>query len=166
MIQPFRYSWIKLACQSVPWGRSGIFGATSNSLFPSRFLQSSYARECQNIPSIFSNLRRYLETQLASALSGVFPGGGGEAKSASALGAYTDSLQVGWGMYQRSVYWFCFVLTFVQSKQHGFLFFLLFLCLLLSRVSFLLSSRLFFTNMSYQVMETIMYYQVMEPSLC
>ncbi|CAN0155782.1 unnamed protein product, partial [Ectocarpus sp. 13 AM-2016] len=53
----------------------------------------SYARECQNIPSIFSNLRRYLETELASALSGVFPGGGGEAKSASAMGAYTDSLQ-------------------------------------------------------------------------
>ncbi|CAN0525062.1 unnamed protein product, partial [Ectocarpus sp. 12 AP-2014] len=49
----------------------------------------SYARECQNIPSIFSNLRRYLETQLASCLRGVFPGAGGEAKSPSALGAYT-----------------------------------------------------------------------------
>ncbi|CAB1115268.1 unnamed protein product [Ectocarpus sp. CCAP 1310/34] len=53
----------------------------------------SYARECQNIPSVYSNLRRYLDSQLASALNGVFPGGGGEAKSASALGAYTDSLQ-------------------------------------------------------------------------
>lgn len=54
----------------------------------------SYAAECERIPSILSNLRRDLETQLSAAAGGVFPGGTGEGRGAAALGAYMESLQV------------------------------------------------------------------------
>jgi len=59
---------------------------------PFRFCVS-YAVECERIPSIISNLRRDLESQLSAAAGDVFHGSG-EERSLAALGAFTESLQV------------------------------------------------------------------------
>lgn len=45
------------------------------------------------MPTIISNLRRELETQLSVAAEGAFPGKG-ETRSSGAMGAFVESLEV------------------------------------------------------------------------
>lgn len=60
---------------------------------PSPPVPFSYAKDCERIPSILSNLRRDLESRVSAAAMGTFPGTvGSRAKGAS--DAYTESLQV------------------------------------------------------------------------